>query len=84
MTDNIDAFYDRSSANQQSNLSHSQSNTNSYHSISQSNISQYSKIGHQNIPQHNNFGQLGRESMIQSNHTPTLTKRGWAFWIYDN
>lgn len=77
VTDNIDAFYDRTTQSQQNMSSFSLSNQNSYHNIPQQNISQFSKIGHQGIISHGNYSQqMTRDNNVQHNHTPTLSKGG--------
>ena len=75
VTDNIDAFYDRTTQAQQNLSSLSMSNQNSYHNLSQPNINQYSKMSHQNIQSHGNYNQqIAKENNLQNNHSSTLSK----------
>ncbi len=77
VTDNIDAFYDRTTQPQQNMASLSINNQNSYHNISQQNISQFSKMGNQGMPSHGNYTQqMPRENNLQHSHTSTLSKGG--------
>ena len=77
VTDNIDAFYDRTTQPQQNMASLSLGNQNPYHNLPQQNMNQYSKMGNQGIPSHGNYSQqMPRENNMQHNHTPTLSKGG--------
>ena len=75
VTDNIDAFYDRTTQSQQNISSMSLGNQNSYHNISQQNISAFSKMNHQNNMSQGNYSQqISKESNHQLNHSSTLSK----------
>ncbi|APJ03282.1 sigma 54-interacting transcriptional regulator [Silvanigrella aquatica] len=75
VTDNIDAFYDRTSQVQQNISPIPMGNQNNYHNVSQQNMPHFSKMGQQNMNSVNNYSQsLSRDINSQSNHTPTLSK----------
>lgn len=75
VTDNIDAFYDRSVQPQSISTSYALNNQNSFLNISQQNMPSYSKMGNQSgINQNSYTQQVSRENNLQHSHTPTLSK----------
>lgn len=74
VTDNIDAFYDRSVNNNQSLSQLNIPNQNSYSNINQQNLSQFNKINNSNQSNHMSYNSNLLKDSIQANHTPTLGK----------
>ncbi len=76
VTDNIDAFYDRSAQTYQASANHNHALSNSFHQTSgQNNVSGYAKAMHTNtMTQHNLYQNSMSRDAHASGHTPTLTK----------
>jgi len=75
VTDNIDAFYDRTAQIQPNSSQIPISNQNNYHNLSQQNISNLSKMGMSNLNSTNPYSQnLVRDNNLQNQHTPSLSK----------
>ncbi|MGY3804022.1 sigma 54-interacting transcriptional regulator [Pigmentibacter ruber] len=74
VTDNIDAFYDRNTNNNQNISQINIASQNNFNNINQHNLNQFNKISNQNIQNNISYSNNLLKENSQVNHTPTLSK----------
>nr|BFD32752.1 hypothetical protein GTC16762_23700 [Pigmentibacter ruber] len=74
VTDNIDAFYDRNTNNNQNISQINIASQSNFNNINQHNLNQFNKISNQNIQNNISYSNNLIKENSQVNHTPTLSK----------